>query len=259
MSCKQFIYADCRNPKTKWQPKTQYYDYNYGIGMNYYQPMVDYIDQKSKGRKIPTPHLPWTDELGLSQFDPLHVRSYSEHDLSRISDKTERSAKIRLGAGRSHASSSFVLAESVGAASISTKIQQESRKKNKLVKEIKKLKGRMKDDYEVYDPEKDKQIERELMAQQKYFRGKSARSIEAQLLSSSRKAIAESLDQDLKVAQMGQSRAITSGRSIRTHIKVMDERMTTQLEESIKQPLDLLSQELRGFDRRATHYFIDQR
>ncbi|XP_066260374.1 paramyosin, short form-like [Euwallacea similis] len=253
---KEYVYCDTRNPRTKWRPQTKYYNYNYGVGMNYYQPMVDFIDEKYKGRRVAPPHLPWTDELGLSQFDPSSIRSYRAHDLARISDNTEKSAKIRLGAGHSHASSGFVLAKSVSAARITTKIQQEERKKNKLVKEIRKLKSRMRDDLD-YDPEKDKDIERELRAEQKYLRGKSAKGIEAQLLSKSRRAIAETIDQDLKVAQM--SRAFTSGRCIRTHVKIMDERMSSQLEESISQPLHTLSDELRGFDKRATYSFIDQR
>ncbi|KAH1010678.1 hypothetical protein HUJ05_004935 [Dendroctonus ponderosae] len=257
MSGSQYVCTDSRNPRTKWRPKTQYYNYNYGIGMNYYQPMVDFIEEKSSGRKLPNPHLPWTEELGLSQFDPLRVRSYSEQDLTKLSAKTERSAKIRLAAGRSHASSSFVIAESASAARITTKIQQEERKKNKLVKEIRKLKSRMVDDID-YNPERDRDIERELMAQQKYLRGKSAKSIEAQLLAKSRKAIAECIDEDLKISQVSQMRAVTTGRCFRTHVKVMDERMTSQLEESITQPLDTLSQELRGFDRRATYNYIDQ-
>jgi len=247
--------TDNRNPRTKWRPKTKYYNYNYGIGMNYYQPMIDFIDEKIKGRRVPTPHLPWTDELGLSQFDPNRLRSYNGHELTKLADKTEKSAKIRLGSGRSHASSSFLLRESVGAARITTKIQQEERKKNKVVKEIKKLQSRMRDDID-YDPQRDREIERELRAQQKYLRGKSAKSIEQQLLATSRRAVAENIDYDLQVAQM--SHSIASSRCL-THVKMMDERMTTQLEESVRQPLETLSLELQGFDRRATNHFIDQR
>lgn len=245
------VAIDNRNPRTKWRPKTQYYNYNYGIGMNYYQPMIDFIDEKTKGRRVPTPHLPWTDELGLSQFDPNRLRSYNDHELAKLTDKTEKSAKIRLG----HASSSFLLRESVGAARITTKIQQEERKKNKVIKEIKKLKNRMRDDCD-YDPQRDREVERELRAQQKYLRGKSAKGIEQQLLATSRRTVAENIDYDLKVAQM--SHSIASSRCL-THVKMMDERMTSQLEESVRQPLETLSLELQGFDRRATHNFIDQR
>ncbi|XP_050316026.1 paramyosin, short form-like [Anthonomus grandis grandis] len=258
---KQYLEIDNRNPKTKWQPKTQYYDYNYGVGMQFYQPMVDYIDEKfQKIRPPPLPHLPWTEELGLRQYDPLTVRSYSECDLTKITNKTERSAKIRISEGRSHASSNFVLAEQASAARISTKINQEQRKKKRLVREIQKLKGQMKDDID-YDPDKDKEIERELKAQQKFLRGKSAKSIEAQLLMGSRKGISErnELDTSLMMGQASQVSRVASSRSVRTHVKVMDERMTTQLEESVTQPLEMLSQELRGFDRRATYNYIDQR
>ncbi|KAF7265982.1 hypothetical protein GWI33_020717 [Rhynchophorus ferrugineus] len=235
--------------KSKWQPKTQLYKYNYGVGMNFYQPMVDFIEDKSKGKRVAPPHLPWTDELGLDQFDPMRIRSYSEHDLSKISDRTEKSAKLRLGLG--HASSSFLLSESVSAAKITTKIHQESRKKNKIVKEIKKLKSRMKDDID-YHPVRDRDVEQELRAQQRFFRGKSAKGIASQLLSGSRRVIEEALHVD-------QARAMSSGVVIRAaHVNIMEERNTKQLEEAFKQPLHALSEELRCFDRRTTHNLIDQ-
>ncbi|XP_030745976.1 paramyosin, short form-like [Sitophilus oryzae] len=234
----------------KWQPKTQLYKYNYGVGMNFYQPMVDFIDEKTHGQHVSVPHLPWTEELGLDQFDPTRISSYSEQDLAKVSERTERNAKLRMARGH-HASSSFLLSESVSAARITTKIQQETRKKDKLVKEINKLKSRMKDDIE-YNPDEDKQIERELRAEQRFLRGKSSGGIAAQLLLSSRKAIEQGLEKE-------HVSAASAGRVIQLHSKFMDERNTRQLEQAFKQPLDSLSQELRGFDRRTTHILIDQR
>ncbi|XP_060519441.1 paramyosin, short form-like [Cylas formicarius] len=236
--------------KSKWQPKTQCYEYNYGTGMNFYQPMVDYIEEKRPGTKIRFPHLPWSAELDPSSA----TRSYSEQELTRVSRKTEASAQRTLRKSRSHASSAFLLAETASAARITTKIKTEQRKKKALVREIKKLQGQMKDEIE-YDPEHDKVIERELMAQQKFLRGKSAKSIEAQLLAGSRKVIAEAVELDSRKSEVACISRTTHGR----HFELMDERMQAKLERSFAEPLEDLSRDLRGFDRKTTHYFIDQR
>ncbi|KAJ8922137.1 hypothetical protein NQ315_004071 [Exocentrus adspersus] len=247
-----------RASTNKWRPSTATYDYNYGVGINFYQPMVDFIEEKESGSKRRFPHLPWSDELGLDQYDPMKIKTYSQDDLSRISRKTEASAKERLRDFKSCASSSFVLSKAVSAASITEKVKTETRKKKTLVKEIKKLKTRMYEDLADYNPNKDKEIEKELMASQKYLRGKSAKSIEAQLLSQSRRAISEALDQDAKLVQKAQLQKSSSSSSFHQHLKLMDKRMQVQLEDSIAEPLGDLKAELKCFDRRSTHYFIDQ-
>lgn len=242
----------------KWRPTTATYDYNYGVGINFYQPMVDFIEEKERGRKRGLPHLPWSDELGLDQYDPMKIKSYSQDDLTRISRKTEASAKEKLKDFKSCASSTFVLSKSVSAASITQKVKTETKKKKSIIREIKKLKSKMHDDLGDYNPDKDKDIERQLMASQKYLRGKSAKGITAQLLSESRKTIAEGIEQD-KFTQKTDIQRSSSARSFHQHVKFMDNRMQVQLEDSFMEPLTNLSAELKYFDRRSTHYYIDQR
>lgn len=243
---------------TKWRPATATYDYNYGVGINFYQPMVDFIEEKDRGRKRGLPHLPWTDELGLDQYDPMKIKSYSQDDLTRISRTTEASAKEKLRDFKSCASSTFVLSKSVSAASITQKVKTETKKKKSIIREIKKLKSKMHDDLGDYNPDKDKEIERQLMASQKYLRGKSAKGIAAQLLSESRKTIAEGMEQD-KFTQSTHIQRSSSARSLHQHVKFMDKRMQVQLEDSFMEPLTNLSAELKCFDRRSTHYYIDKR
>ncbi|KAJ8952448.1 hypothetical protein NQ314_007521 [Rhamnusium bicolor] len=246
----------CARP-TKWRPSTTTYDYNYGVGLNFYQPMVDYIEEKDRGRKAGYPHLPWSDELSLDQYDPAKIKSYSHDDLTRISRKTEASAKEKLRDFKSCASSNFILTKSVSAASITQKVKTETRKKKTLIKDIKKLKSKMYEDFGDYVPRKNKEIEEQLMASQKYLRGKSAKGIEAQLLSESRKAIAEGIHQDSIKVQRKQVHQTHHG--YRQHVNFMDKRMQVQLEDSFIEPLDNLSAELKCFDRRSTHFYIDQR
>lgn len=114
----------------------------------------------------------------------------------------------------------------------------------------------MYDDLEEFNPNFDKQIEAELRASQKYLRGKSAKQIEAQLLSHSKKVIAETVELDVKNFQRN---IVHNTHNFRAHGTMMDKRVQQQLEDSFVQPLDDLSRELKSFDKRSTTYFVDKR
>lgn len=114
----------------------------------------------------------------------------------------------------------------------------------------------MYDDLDEFNPDFDKQIEAELKASQKFFRGKSAKQIEAQLLSHSNKVIAETVEQDVKSTQKN---VVVSTHNVRAHGTLMNKRMQEQLEDSFVKPLGELSHELKSFDRRSASYFFDTR
>lgn len=114
----------------------------------------------------------------------------------------------------------------------------------------------MYDDLDEFNPNFDKQIEAELKASQKFLRGKSAKQIEAQLLSHSRKVIGETVELDVKNFQRNQ---VYNTHNYRAHEKLMDTRIQKHLEGSFVKPLEELSHELKSFDKRSTHYFIDKR
>lgn len=224
--------------------------------MNYYQSMVDYIDAKDRGLKANHPHLPWTDERGLSQYDPRNpIRSYSAEDLTKIAHRTEARAKANLRDFKSTTKSSFQLSKSVSAANITQKVKTD-RKNKQILKQIAKVKSRLMADEIDYDPDADKKAEYALKGIQKYLRGKSAKSIETQLLSESRKNIAQSLDYQSESLQKAQ---VSSLRHVALHSQVMSDRMQKQLEETFVEPLESLSAELRGFDKKSTHYFYEKR
>lgn len=240
---------------SKWNPQTSYYDYNYGVGINFYQPMIDYLNERDRGGKTHLPHLPWTDELGLNEYDPKKaIRSYSHQDLSKLSHQTEASAKEKLRDFKSTSKSGFILCKSVEAATITQKVKTEVRKKKGLVREIKKLKSKMQD-VDLYPPN-DEEIVAALKSSQKYLRGKSAKGIESQLLSESRKNIAECIEHDVKKFQRNM---FVNTHDYAGHLRVMDKRMQQQLEDSFVLPLDNLSAELKCFDKKTTSYFIDKR
>lgn len=247
-----------RPNSSQFNPQTSFYKYNYGVGMNYYQPMIDYIDEKDRGRKVVIPHFPWTNERGLSQYDPRKpVQSYSAEDLTKISLRTEARARAHLKNFKATTESSFQLNASASAASLTRKLNTEKKKKQKILKEISKAKSRAMGDDIDYDPNEDRDVAYQLKAAQKYLRGKSAKSIETQLLSQSRRNIAEGIDFDVKQLQ---GRQVVSARSVTLqHAQVMSDRMQKQLEESFVQPLDALSAELRCFDKRTSKYCYETR
>ncbi|CAH1986070.1 unnamed protein product [Acanthoscelides obtectus] len=112
----------------------------------------------------------------------------------------------------------------------------------------------MYDDLNTYDPEKDKALERELMASQKFLRGKSARAIENQLLHQSNKAIAEALEEDSK---RHQKKVVSNILYDFRGQRLLDQRLDVNLEASAMQPLETLSHELRNFSERSTMHCLD--
>lgn len=221
--------------------------------MNFYQPMVDYIDVKDKGMHSNSPHLPWSDELGLSQYDPrAPIRSYSAEDLTKISRRTAARAQASLRDFKATSKSSFQLNQSVSAASVTRQVHTEEKKTKKLLRQIDKVKSRLMADDIDYDADADKKAEYSLKAIKKHLRGKSAGGIAQQLLSQSNRNIAETLDLDV---QRQYSRAAHS----RVHTKVITERMQRELEDSFVQPLEALSAELRGFDQRTAFCYYEKR
>ncbi|XP_019546069.2 paramyosin, short form isoform X2 [Aedes albopictus] len=69
---------------------TQIWDANYGHAMHYYQPMIDYLDAKRRGRTPERiPYLPYTEERGLSRFhrNDFVFRPYTSEDIAALSDE----------------------------------------------------------------------------------------------------------------------------------------------------------------------------
>lgn len=248
--------------KINWEsPLALIYESNYGYGMNFYQPMIDYIDAKDNGIRINGyPHLPWADEHALTQYSPQKsIRCYSEEDLATISRRTEARAKTKLKNFKSSTNSTFQLSKSVSAASITRQVHTEVKKtkKNKLVAQIDKIKLRMAD-HDNYNPDLDRQVVEGLKSAQKYLRGRSAKGIEAQLLSESHKNVSEGIVRDIDIKKY-QRNAFVNTYSCSAHAKLMTERMQKQLDESFIKPLDELSHELKGFDKKTSEYFLDKR
>lgn len=240
-----------------FNPTTKVYRYNYGFGINFYQPMVDYIDQKERTGRTKYPELPWTEERGLEQYNPRGlIRSYSDHDLTSIARQTEARAKTRLKDFKATTKNQFELQQSVSAATITRKVHREEKnsKKRKLLQKIDAIKAKYSDKVEQ-DDEMEQRIQKSMSTIKNYMRGKSAKAIEEQLITESKKNIAQAHLNDVEEMLQAQT-----SKTVRKHAKFMDQRLGQQLEESfITKPLNELSDDLRGFSKRSTLYYMDTR
>ncbi|XP_031347449.1 paramyosin, short form-like [Photinus pyralis] len=231
--------------KYNWQkPQTRFYENNYGFGSSFYRPMIDYIEKRAKGVHARHPLLP-RDLEHYSRSRKL-VQSYSDPDLARLSER----ASVRRDL-REYRFSGFELSKSVSAASLTDKVKIEKgrRKKQDLCRQISKVRSKMADALD-YDPDLDREVERELKGMQRHLRGKSAKCIEDQLLSKSRKKIAEHIESDLSMGQQV---------NIKRRVKIINRSVSDCVDENITQPLSQLSTDLQGFSRKTTDFFYDKR
>ena len=234
-----------------WQkPPTHFYADNYSYGINFYQPMIDYLDKKERKTKPKEyPHLPWSNERGLDKYSSKQlVRSYTEEDLHKLARQAEEQAKRDLKTFKIAKRTNFSLSKSASAASVTKHIKQVSLKK---VKSYEKLHDMAEDiptleDLNITDAQK---------FAQEYLRGKSAKGIEAHLLAESLKNVSSHTGIDVKAFQRRTEMAI---HDTEQHSRFMEERQKVQ-ESQITQPLDELKVELQGFNKKTSKYFEEKR
>ena len=208
----------------KWhKPPTHFYEDNYKFGINFYQPMIDYLNVKkgNKQRGIDYPHLPWNNERGLEKYCKKNVGSYSHEDLNKLVLETEVQAKYDLEnvTIRKHRSN-FGLSKSASAASLSKHIAS---------------------------------LEMDTLEKDKFF-DKSAHAIQDQLLTESMRNL-----RGLSTNDWESESRYRRARSCE-HSRVMQERRA-KIDECalINTPLNLLKHELKGFDKKSTNFFQEKR
>jgi hypothetical protein len=115
-------------PFQRWHKTPLAYDSNYGYTMNYYQPMIDYLDAKDSGRKPPLPHLPSMEERGFSDYranNPVHT--YSRRDLQSFAADVHASDQLKTAARSSTNTKvlrSFALHKSHSSSAVSKEARQ---------------------------------------------------------------------------------------------------------------------------------------
>ncbi|XP_063374116.1 paramyosin, short form-like [Cydia amplana] len=184
----------------KWnRPPTAVYEDNYGYGINFYQPMIDYISDKEHGVASKPPHLPWNNERGLEKYRfDKPVQPYSSEDVSRLSKEISEQAKRDLNKFDISKRAPFTCVATAAAANVTKHVGVESvsvkAKKTKVNREkfkAERQKQRMEEiekELELYD--KQKNVGAELKGKALMYRGKSAKSIAQTLLDESRQNVA---------------------------------------------------------------------
>ncbi|XP_026746365.1 paramyosin, short form-like [Trichoplusia ni] len=191
----------------KWnRPPTAIYEDNYGYGINFYQPMIDYISAKDQGVATKPPHLPWNNERGLDKYRfDKPIQTYSPHDVSRISHEIAEQAKKDLNTFNVAKRSPFSVVATaaaanvtkhVGAESVTTKVAKKKadREKYRMERQKKRM-AEIEKELDLY--EKEVNVGAELRGKAKMYRGKSAKAIAQTLLEESRRNVEE--DRNRKV------------------------------------------------------------
>lgn len=91
----------------QWQrPQTSVYENNFGYAVNFYQPMIDYLDEKRSKGNARYPHLPYTDERALPPYDPSKkIKPYTEQEIQELAKDTDRIVRkglAKIGTKRSN-------------------------------------------------------------------------------------------------------------------------------------------------------------
>lgn len=257
--------------KKRDKPASQIYEDNYGYTINFYQPMIDYIEAKKHGNKPPQyPHLPWTNERGLEKFKSRNlVRSYSNENLKELSEKLSEQAKKDLLDQRIIKRSAFSVAKTASAARVTKHISDESVVK-KTTRKIQEREEELQKSQDIADMELAK-ILKEFHDDRKEvylspslkqaIKGKSANGIRDALLAESNKNIrCGSIDSDVEMLEsvrMRQQRACSERRIV--HVTMMDERATQQLDSTVQKSIEQVKHDLKMFNSKATSIFEDTR
>lgn len=79
------------------------YEDNYCYLINYYQPMIDYLDAKERGDDPKPPTLPWLCEMWMDKYNTRKpIKKYDEDDLPELADKARERAEHFLPDYRSN-------------------------------------------------------------------------------------------------------------------------------------------------------------
>lgn len=190
-------------------PHSKIYDYTYGYSMNYYQPMIDYLDRResSKTENRQLPHLPWTNERYIKEYDPKNpIKLYNDKELKKIAKKSQEGALKNINnfdVKRSY----FGAIPTADATKLLRKLPKSGaleaihkRDIGKLIKDIKDLEM---DAYYRYKEGERQMLEEERenfpLELKRALKGKSANQIRNILLADSMKNIKEASDQDAKI------------------------------------------------------------
>lgn len=250
---------------------TTIYEDNYGYTINFYQPMIDYLDAKQQGANPQCPHLPWSNERGLKKYwSSKSVQPYESADISKYSKEVYEHAKQRernLDDYKIIKRTPLAVTKSAVGARLNrrlckydTNIEEKTIRKLQEREDERRVAAIMDDIDHIkarFNAHKELTISNGL---KNAIRGKTANQISAAILAESEKNIKQARNQeDLLVTQAKQS--MHKGKVVKrvTHIELIDDRMIDNLDSSVSSSLCDVKRQLHSFNQRACDLYHDSR
>lgn len=259
---------------------TQIWDANYGHAMHYYQPMIDYLDAKRRGRTPERiPYLPYTEERGLSRFhrNDFVFRPYSSDEVAALSNEAVDKAVSYLPDYRSDIKRSVLsVTATADAARLKKHVTPDSvidRYQRKLIErstEQQKKDSRKKmalcRRMQYFDDLKGDEMSQEL---QKAIRGKSANQISKILLAESTKSRASEERSMSKVCRSSSVSRQSSNRATSEVRYIVKSSTAVKLNEAAEEAshqykavhnqVDNVRREIKNFAVKTTEFLHDTR
>lgn len=207
--------SDLHRAKIEYKPghpHSRIYEYTYGYSMNYYQPMIDYLEKRdssdySARENLQLPHLPWTNERYIKEYEPKKpIKLYNPEKVKELAKKYQDAALRNIN-NFDVKHSYFSAIPTADATKLLRKLPKSSALEAVYRKDVKKIIQDIKD-LEMDAYYRYKEGERRLLEQdrenfpielKRAIKGKSANQIRNILLADSMKNMQESSDQDSRV------------------------------------------------------------
>ncbi|XP_044313474.1 paramyosin, short form isoform X2 [Drosophila rhopaloa] len=266
---------------SRFRPATTTYEDNYGYTMNFYQPMLDYLDAKAKGLEVKKPHLPWVSERGLKQYRPSNaVRQYNADEIVRLSRTCAARADEILLSFRAQKRSPFSVQKLVDATRVAkhlepdTIVERSRQRRRRRQEELEDLIKRdtLKILQRIRKIELDNEVDQMSDDFKRSIRGKSASAIAQALLSESEKNIktAKKEEEDyISQTLVRSSRAVSRARSRSSspfdgqlrahalHIELMDDRLVDKLDHRVSSSLHNVKRQLSTLNQKTVEFYAD--
>lgn len=271
--------SDLHRAKIEYKPghpRSRIYDYTYGYSMNYYQPMIDYLDRReglddSQRENIQLPHLPWTNERYIKEYDPKKkIKLYDSKEALKLAKKSQEGALKNINnfdVKRSY----FGAIPTADATKLLRKFPRDSALEAVYRKDVGKIIQDIKDlEMEAYYRYKDG--EQKLLQEEREsfpfelkmaLKGKSANQIRNILLAESARKINEASDHDARVFRecyaMAQTKRAARSLSETRPNAYEHQRCGSVAQQSVSNTLESVKKELNSFTNKTEEFLSDTR
>lgn len=267
--------SDLHRAKIEYKPghpHSKIYDYTYGYSMNYYQPMIDYLERRdstedSQRENLQLPHLPWTNERYIQAYDPKNpIKLYNTSEVKILAKKSQEAALKNIN-NFDVKHSYFSAIPTADATKLIRKLPRTSaleavyrRDVGKIIQDVKDLEM---DAYYRYKDGERRLLEEERegfpIEMKRALKGKSANQIRNILLADSMKKMQESSDEDARMFRQCYAMAQTkrAARSLsEQRPKTYEPKANAQ---QVSTTLENVKKELNSFTNKTEEFLSDTR